>query len=182
MPERTLKSGVTVRTRIVPTYALVQVGAQFKEPQAPKVAVKSVAGHTEMVTAPDDSPEWDAFAQALADYKTNTRKAKDDFIYDYAIEAWRNGSGDWQTDPPDSWQFPAIFQAHGIQPSAIRRADYIRYELLKTNDDVSAVIEDALGNTAPITDAEVDAALGGFRGDAAGSAHSRQQTKRHKGR
>jgi hypothetical protein len=182
MPERTLKSGIIVRTRIVPTHAVVQVGSQFKRPIAPKVAVKSIAGHSELVTAPDDSPEWAAFVQAENEYKERTDKAKNDFIYDYAVEAWRNGSGDWQTEPPADWAFPEIFRAHGLQPGDSRRADYVRYELLQTNDDVAIVLDDALGNAAPIANQEVDAALGGFRGDTQQRTHTRGSAKRHKGR
>lgn len=180
--ERTLKSGITVRTRVVPTHAIVQVGAQYKRPIAPKVALKSVAGHTEMVTAPDDSPEWAAFVQAEDEYKAKVEKAKNDFIYDYAMEAWRNGTGEWQTEAPADWQFPEIFKAHGIQPSDSRRADYVRYHLLVTNDDVGVVLDDALGNTAPITDAEVDAALGGFPVDTKQRTYTRGSGKRNKGR
>lgn len=182
MPERKLKSGVIVRTRVVPTHAVVQVGAQFKRPIAPKVAVKSVAGHSELVTAPDDSPEWMEFVKAEDEYKAKVDKAKNDFIYDYAVEAWRNGTGEWQTDVPTDWVFPEIFRAHGLQPSESKRADYVRYELLKLNDDVATVLDDALGNATPITDGEVDAALGGFPGDKKRSVYTRGSAKRNKGR
>lgn len=180
MPERTLKSGIVVKTRVVPTHAVVQVGSQFKRPVAPKVAVKSVAGHSELVTAPDDSPEWAAFVQAENEYREKTDKAKNDFIYDYAIEAWRNGTNEWQTEPPADWVFPEIFKSHGLQPSESRRADYVLYELLQTNDDVSVVLDDALGNVAPITNQEVDAALGSFRGDAQPRTYTRGEAKRRK--
>jgi len=182
MPERTLKSGITVKTRIVPTHAIVQVGSQFGRPVAPKVAVKSVAGHSELVTAPDDSPEWQAFVTASAEYDAKVERAKNDFIYDYAIEAWRNGTGEWQTEPPDDWAFPKIFEQHGLKPSDSRRADYVRYELLALNEDVGIVLDDALGNTAPIKDGEVDAALGGFPVDQKRRAYTRGEAKRHKGR
>lgn len=182
MPERILKSGVIVRTRIVPTHAIVQIGSQFKRPIAPKIAVKSVAGHTEMVTAPDDSPEWAAFVQAENEYQAQVDKAKNDFIYDYAIEAWCNGSGEWQTDAPPDWVFPEIFKSYGILPGNSRRADYVRYELLRLNDDVAAVLDDALGNAAPITNQEVDAALGGFPANEKQRTYTRGATKRHKGR
>lgn len=182
MPERTLKSGITVKTRIVPTHAIVQVGAQFKRPIAPKVAIKSVAGHSELVTAPDDSPEWLAFVQAEDEYKAKVDKAKNDFIYDYAVEAWRNGTGEWQTEPPIDWAFPEMFRAYGLEPGASRRADYVRYELLRLNDDVSTVLDDALGNVAPINEQEVDAALGGFQADEKRRAYTRGSAKRNKRR
>jgi len=182
MPERTLKSGIVVKTRIVPTHAIVQVGAQFKRPIAPKVAVKSVAGHSELVTAPDDSPEWIAFVQASAEYDTQVERAKNDFIYDYAIEAWRNGTGEWQTEPPSEWAFPPIFMQHGLKPSDSRRADYVRYELLALNEDVGLVLDDALGNATPVTDQEVDAALGGFPTDPKRREYTRGEVKRSKRR
>jgi hypothetical protein len=182
MPERTLKSGIIVKTRIVPTHAIVQVGAQFKRPIAPKVAVKSVAGHSELVTAPDDSPEWQAFVSASVEYDAKVERAKNDFIYDYAIEAWRNGTGDWQTEPPSEWTFPPIFMQHGLKPSDSRRADYVRYELLALNEDVGLVLDDALGNATPVTDQEVDAALGGFPTDPKRRGDSRGEVKRNKRR
>lgn len=162
--ERTLKSGVVVRTRVVPTHAIAQIGAQFAKPIPPKIPIKSVAGHTEMVTAPDDSPEWLAYVQASAEYDVNVDKAKADFIYDYAVEAWQNGDSEWQTEVPPDWIFPDVLSRHGLKPRE-RRADYVRYHLLVANEDVAAVLDDALGKSAPITNAEVDAALGGFQGD-----------------
>ena len=178
MAERTLQSGITVRTRVVPTHAIAQIGAQFPKPIAPKVPIKSIAGHTEMVTAPDDSPEWQAYVQAAAEYDVKVDKAKADFIYDYAVEAWQNGTGEWQTEEPPDWEFPDVLLRHGLKPGE-RRADYVRYHLLITNEDVTAVLDDALGKSAPITNAEVDAALGGFRRDTKRGANSRRKPKRH---
>jgi len=91
---------------------------------------------------------------------------------------WRTG----ETDAPADWQFPDMFKAYGLEPSASRRADYVRYELLKTNEDVSAVLDDALGNPAPITDGEVDAALSGFPVDDTRRADTGRAAKRNKGR
>ena len=163
MPERTLKSGIIVQTRAVPTHAYVQVGGNIKKPVPPKIPIKSIAGHTELVTAPDDSPEWMDFVQTSNEYEARVEKARNDFIYDFAVEAWKNGAGDWQTQPPDDWAFPAIFESHGLKASQSRRADYIRYHLLVANDDVGVVLSDALGDAAPITDSEVSAALDGFQ-------------------
>lgn len=179
MPERLLKSGITVKTRAVPTHAMAQVGAQFQRPIPPKVPVKSVAGHTEMVTAPTDSPEWLAYVQASNEYDAKVAKAQADFTYDYAVEAWQNGTGEWQTEPPADWEFPAIFLQHGLKPGASRRADYVRYHLLLFNEDISAVTADAIGEAASITDQEVNAALGGFRGNAKQGANTRRKSKRH---
>ncbi len=181
MPERTLQSGFTVRTRLVPPHAVAQVGAQFPEPAVPKIAVKSVAGHSELVTAPDDSPEWQAYVKAAEEHKQKARDAEADFTYDYGIEAWKSGSGEWQTEPPADWICPSILEEYGIRPSKRRRADYIRYEILLTNEDISNVLEDVLGKSAPITNQEVDAALGGFRGDAKRGTSPRRKPKRHSG-
>lgn len=180
MPERTLKSGIIVRTRAVPTHAIVQVGGNIKQPVAPKIPIKSIAGHTELVTAPDDSPEWMDFVQTSNEYNARIEKAKNDFIYDFAVEAWRNGAGDWQTQPPADWEFPAIFESHGLKASQSRRADYIRYHLLVANDDVGIVLEDALGQAAPITDGEVSAALGGFQPVAKRKSDTKGRGQRHK--
>jgi hypothetical protein len=181
MPERTLKSGIIVKTRAVPTHAIVQVGGNIKQPVAPKIPIKSIAGHTELVTAPDDSPEWMDFVQTSNEYNARIEKAKNDFIYDFAVEAWKNGAGDWQTQPPDDWEFPAIFESHGLKASQSRRADYIRYHLLIANDDVGVVLGDALGEAAPITDSEVSAALGGFQPGAKRKPDTKGRRQRHKG-
>jgi hypothetical protein len=162
MPERTLKSGIVVKTNVVPAHAIAQVGAGIVKPAPPKVPIKSIAGHTELVTAPDDSPEWLAYVQAQNDYDERISKAKNDFTYDCAVEAWKNGTGDWQTEPPDDWKLPDVFTRHGIK-AGDKRADYIRYHLLVSNEDIEIVLRDALGQTAPITDGEVSAALAGFR-------------------
>lgn len=181
MPERTLKSGIIVKTRAVPTHAIVQVGSNIKQPIAPKIPIKSVAGHSELVTAPDDSPEWLAFVQASNEYDARIEKAKNDFIYDYAVEAWKDGLDAWKTEPPDDWVFPAIFESHGLKASQSKRADYIRYHLLIANDDVGAVLNDALGQAAPITDGEVSAALGGFQSDEKRKPDTRGRGQRRKG-
>lgn len=180
MPERTLKSGIIVKTRAVPTHAIVQVGSNIKQPVAPKIPIKSIAGHTELVTAPDDSPEWMDFIQTSNEYNARIEKAKNDFIYDFAVEAWKNGAGDWQTQPPADWAFPAIFESHGLKASQSRRADYIRYHLLVANDDVGIVLEDALGQAAPITDGEVSAALDGFQSVAKRKSDTKGHGQRHK--
>lgn len=179
--ERLLKSGFTVRTRLVPPHAVAQVGAQFPEPVIPKIAVKSVAGHSEMVAAPDDSPEWQAYVQASNERRQKASDAEADFTYDYGVEAWQNGSGEWQTEPPSDWIFPPIMERYGLKPGKSRRADYIRYQLLLSNDDISAVLKDALGATAPIKNSEVDAASGGFRTDAKRRPGAGGKPKRHKG-
>lgn len=182
MPEIKLSSGFTVKVRTVPPYTFAQISAQFKEPIPPKMPIKSVAGHTEMVVAPDDSPEWLTFVQAQDEYKKKVAEARDNFVYDYGIESWRNGAGEWQTDPPDDWEFPKIFEKYGIKSGGDRRLDYIHYHLIATNDDVGKILDAALGNVAPITDAEVDAALGGFPADAKSRTYPRGAAKRHKGR
>lgn len=179
MPERILKSGFTVRTRLVPPHAVAQVGAQFPEPAIPKIPIKSVAGHTEMVTAPDDSPEWQAYVMASNERKQKAQDAEADFTYDYGIEAWKNGTGEWQTEPPADWAYPSILEEYGIRPSTRKRANYIRYQILLTNEDISTVLEDALGKTAPITNAEVEAASGGFQPDAKRRPNIRRNAKRH---
>lgn len=134
-------------------------------PSTPKVGYKSAAGHTEYKDAPDDSPEFLEYMAVVSKISTEIEQAKNDFIYDYAVEAWNWDGGEWQTEPPDNWEFPQVLARHGLAPSGNKRIDYIRYALLIHNDDTNTVLNDALGIARPITEAEVQAALGGFRGD-----------------
>ena len=88
-----------------------------------------------------------------------------------------DGGYTWLDDVPDDWQFPAVLLRHGIMPSDNRRVDYIRSELITANDDIKILFADALGNTAPITDAEVSAASAGFRTDKERGASAGKQRK-----
>ena len=178
MPERHLKIGAIVKTRLVPAYAMYQVGADIPYPALPKVGYKSVAGHTEYKDVPQDSPEFRAYAAEIGQIKVKITALKDSFTYSYAIEAWSWDDGAaWQTEPPEDWKFPHELEDFGIHSGPSRRADYVRYELLKINEDVSAILDDALGRTAPITNPEVKAALGGFRGDVQGRHTTRKRRK-----
>ena len=166
MPERHLKIGAWVKTRLMPSYASFQVGADIPDPPAPKVGYKSAAGHTEYKDAPQDSPEFKAWSEKVSRLYVEREALKNLFTYSYAVESWSWDEGaTWQTEPPDDWQFPKQLDDFGVHPSRSKRADYIRYELLKIIDDDSSVLRDALGLTAPITNPEVKAALGGFRGN-----------------
>lgn len=165
--EKKLRDGtLLVRLRSVPGYASLQVSARFEFPSAPKVKVHSVAGHDELKDAPTDSPEWAEYAAKSAEVRKSVERAQNDFLYDYAVEAWSFDNGStWHDDVSADWQFPAVLLRHGIAPGDNRRVDYIRYELITSNVDVAALFEAALGDAAPITDREVSAALGGFRTD-----------------
>ena len=177
--ERKMRGGaLTVITRQIPSYASLQIAAEYQKPDPPKIRVRSVAGHDELKDAPLDSPEWAEYARQAQEVERKVEQARSDFLYDYAIEAWSwDDDGNWLTDAPDGWTFPAVFTRHGIQPSANRRVDYIRYELITSNEDVAILFQDALGNTAPITDAEVDAASAGFRPDDARRASAGSKAK-----
>ena len=169
MPERHLKIGAIVKTRLVPVYATLQIGREIKIPPPPKVGYKSAAGHTEYKDAPLDSQEWLAYSEKTSELYSQIESAKSNFLYDYAIEAWSWDDGvTWQEEPPDSWQFPELFTRHGLKSSGNKRVDYIRYKMLVLNEDLAIILDDALGRTAPITNSEVDAALGGFRGNVSG--------------
>ena len=179
--ERKMRNGeLLVRTRQVPGYASLQISAQFKQPDPPKVKIHSVAGHDEVKDAPIDSPEWAEYARQAQEVEKKAELARADFLYDYAVEAWSWDDGiNWITDAHDKWTFPDVLLRHGIQPSLNRRVDYIRYELITSNEDMSVLFADALGNTAPITDAEVDAASAGFRVDKGRDATSQTPAKRN---
>ena len=177
--ERKMRGGaLTVRTRQVPGYASLQVSAQYKQPDPPKIKVHSVAGHDELKDAPTDSPEWAEYARQAQETEHQIEQARSDFLYDYAVEAWSWDDGvNWLNDTPPMWKFPEVLTRHGIKPSDNRRVDYIRYELITPNEDVAILFQDALGNTAPITDTEVNAASAGFRADDERRAAARGKAK-----
>ena len=177
--ERKMKGGtLLVRTRQITPVAQLQIAAQFERPRAPKIKVHSAAGHDELKDAPTDSPEWEEYKQKVRDIDKQIERAQSDFLYDYAVESWSwDGGTTFFSDVPDDWKFPAVFERHGIHPSDNRRIDYIRYELITSNEDISVLFADALGNTAPITDQEVDAALGGFRTEVPGRRVARIGSK-----
>jgi hypothetical protein len=171
MTERHLKIGAIVRTRLVPPYAVFQVGRDIadKIPVPPKVGYKSAAGHTEYKDAPVDSDEFIAYAKAVAVVNDQIDTLKRDFTFDYGVEAWSWDDGySWETEAPDSWSFPEMFTRYGLKPGTNKRVDYIRYKLLLLNDDIAIVQSDATGATLPITNQEVSAALDGFPGDLEG--------------
>jgi hypothetical protein len=180
MPDRKMRGGaLLVKTRTVPGYAYLQVSAQFKQPDAPKVKIQSVAGHYELKDAPTDSPEWAEYARQVQEVEQQIKDARSDFIYDYAIEAWSWDDGEnWCTDEPHNWLFPSVLLRHGIQPSNNSRVDYIRYDLITDNEDVAIMFQDALGSAAAITDAEVSAASAGFWSNIQRWAATRGKAKR----
>jgi hypothetical protein len=178
MPERHLKIGAIVKTRLVPTYASFQIGADIPNPPTPQVGYKSAAGHTEYKDAPQDSPEFKAWSERTSQLYAEREVLRNIFTYNYAIESWSwNEGATWLVEPPDDWQFSKQLEEFGIHPSRSRRADYIRYELLKIADDDSVVLRDAIGLTAPITNPEVDAALGGFLGNMEGRSPAGKRRK-----
>lgn len=160
------KGALLMRTRSIPGIASLQVASQFALPAPPKVKVHSIAGHDEIKDAPTDSPEWEEYARQAREVERKIEQARSDFMYDYAVEAWSWDDGKtWLTDAPDNWVFPDVFIRHGIKPSDNQRVDYIRYELVTSNEDMAVLFSDALDNAKPITDAEVSAASAGFRPD-----------------
>lgn len=160
------KGTLLIRTRAIPGIASLQVASRFALPAPPKVKVHSIAGHDEIKDAPTDSPEWEEYARQAREVERKIEQARSDFMYDYAVEAWSwDGGKTWLTNAPDGWVFPDVFWRHGIKPSENKRVDYIRYELVTSNEDMSVLFSDALDNAKPITDAEVSAASAGFRSD-----------------
>lgn len=166
MERKMRKGALLLRTRAVPGIASLQVASQFVMPAPPKVKIHSVAGHDEIKDAPTDSPEWEEYARQLQEIERKIEQARNDFMYDYSVEAWSWDDGKtWLMDAPVDWVFPDVFVRHGIKPSDNRRVDYIRYELVTSNEDMAILFADALDNAKPITDAEVSAASAGFRTD-----------------
>ncbi len=178
MPERHLKIGAWVETQLIPYYAYLQIGRSVQAPPPPQVGYKSAAGHTEYKTAPENSPEYREWQIEIAKVGVQQASLQELFTYNYAVKRWSWDEGTtWITEPPDDWQFPKSLEEFGIHPGPSRRADYIRYELLKMAEDLLPVQTDALGVAAPITNEEEQAALGGFRSDVQGTGAARKRRK-----
>lgn len=159
-----LPNGYVVRCRPVPPYAYVRVGAAYREPPPPTVEVKSAAGHTERVLAAEGSPEWQAWREEVERIEQERMNAQRAFAFDYGVVAWRReDEEEWQTEPPDDWEFPDWLKEYGIIPAPRKRADYIRMEVLADPESAAKVMTVIYGGVAALSEEEVGAAEDLFR-------------------
>lgn len=170
--EIALSTGVVVRVRPIPSHDFFAIGADIKVPPQPTVPVKSAAGHTENIKASEDSPEFQAWAEQLNDIRRKQGQAKDNFMFDYAVVAWKLPGGQWQTDEPEGWTDRAMQRAGRLTDN--RRADYIRSQVVPLGRDYKKVFDYAFGESEPVTEQEVEAQLDGFRPEESGGEASAQ--------
>lgn len=172
----TLKDGTVLQCRPVPPHAAIAIHSEYNLPQPPALPMKqqpSKAGHSEPLPIGPGDEGWDEFREARDEWQVEYQRIKDEiskreseFVLDFSIVAWKRlGDDEWQTDPPEDWEFPAVLLRHEITPSSNLRLDYIKYELLQSADDIYAMQEVAVGNTHPLTREEVDASRGKFRAE-----------------
>ncbi len=159
-----LPNGYIVRCRPVPPFVYIRIAAKYREPPPPMVEVKSVAGHTERVVAAEGSEEWAKWREEVLRIEQEREAAREAFAIDYGVIAWkREGEEEWQTEPPDDWEFPEILKAYGLEPAPRKRVDYIRLEVLADPESAARVMTVIYGGASPLTEEEVGAAEDLFR-------------------
>jgi hypothetical protein len=164
--ELTLASGVRLRVRRVPAYAVAQIMGMRTPPAVPLVEVETATGR-ERVPAQRGTLEWQAYAEEVDRFNRETNAAVEAFVRDYGVAAWRfpdDPEGVWHTEPPSDWTVSEVLVRHGVPTSGIPRVDYINYVLLVDPRDLAAFLATVLGETSPLTAEEVESALRGFRG------------------
>jgi len=147
-------------------------------PAAPTVALKSpLTEAVENVPAGEGDPEYDEWIAAMNEWTEQTAEARatintrlTGLTFDYGIQAWclaynpeDPDAAVWATEPPEDWQFaPALLRA-GLSPSENGRLDFIFTKLIPRANDYLDVVRAIRAETNPLTNAEVEAQLGGFR-------------------
>lgn len=176
MHELELSNGVHVRVRPIPPHVVIQFNKGVtkslpSEPKEPTRTVKMADGHVEQDIVDANSPEWEAYQDALAGWQQACNdamvEANDEYNNlqrDYAIIEWSFDGGEtWHKDVPPTWAFPSACVRAGIKPCGNERVDYIGIELLTTTDDWLRVRQIADGDTSNVTDEEAARVRAGFR-------------------
>lgn len=163
--EVTLSTGVVVRCRPVPPYALQVIHEKFPVPVYPVEKIESAAGHVEVKPVLRDTPEWEQYQEDLMKYNKIRAVAVMDFSMTYSIVSWRlPDSSEWVTEPPDTWKVPDIMAHFDVTTSDDpydRRLQFLKYTLIQRDSDLLAL--DAIAaDMQPITKKEVKAAKAPF--------------------
>jgi len=183
-----------VRVTPVPPHASFKwVKAHVKypdKPPKPMVEMRSPLlppdAPAESAPALPDTPEWDAWMLELQNWQEQcdkVREAKADeemeFSLDYAVMDWRkSGTEDpWQSEPAADWEPRSALERHGVDVGDNRRLAFIHYELLAQPENYDLIVYAAFpkgeADMSPITEEEVNAALGNFRTGSGVSRESR---------
>jgi hypothetical protein len=165
MKEITLQDGTVVRTRLVPPYAYGVIHKHIPEPEYPTVKLQSASGGVEEAPALQESPEWQEYQKKWKQYRRQVGEATIDFSLAYGILGWRRPNQEkFHNEVPADWEIDPILQDYGLHTAKTkseRRIQFIRYELLTTEEDVAAV-EVAIGIKDEIVSKEVEDALTPF--------------------
>ena len=159
--EHKLDSGYVVKCRLVPPSAIGDVIASIPRPVYPTVDLKSVDGHIEHAPALEDTPEWSKWQEDNREYNANCAKEIGDFVLVYGVMAYRQQGPeqDWHTKSPSNWHVPTIMHKFGVvdtDDEYVRWLQFIKYELIATDDDRDTV--DEATSVKAVTPSEVDAA------------------------
>jgi hypothetical protein len=185
MQEVTLYGGVVVRVRPTPPHVWRRFQAEARaelppEPQLPTRQAKGAAGNVETMPADEGTPEYEAWLAQWNVWAQDNQAALNlinehwrGLMLDYAIVEWRQPGGDWVSEPPEDWEYPAALSRAGLNPGDNRRLDYIHLELLTTPAAVELVTVAA--TITDLAEEEVEAQMRGFlppAGQGRGTAES----------
>jgi hypothetical protein len=173
--ELTLSDETVVRCAPVPPLAVPEVVAaqpDCKMPPAPMEEVETKVG-SEKAPAKKGSGAYEAWRAEVQE--VHRRRAETERIAHFVLGviAWKlPDKKNFSSKVPNGWSIPERFTAMGIQPSESdlgHRGDFIKYELIKTTDDLLKVNQ-VVFSTKPVTESEVEASADLFRGDEEGRA------------
>lgn len=169
MGEITLSWGVRVRCVPVPPLVSVAYLAELETrdpslrlPDPPMVRVEGVAGAEEAPVLPG-SDEYRAWKYHYDLVEARRNNLLNDALWDLAVEAWQEPGGEWQTEPPEDWDLPPRYRAY-IGAGSSRRAEYIKYHLIRAAEDIRAIQAEAIGSVV-VSPEEVTAIADTFPGE-----------------
>jgi hypothetical protein len=164
--EITVSNGAVLRCRPVPPYAITDVLFELEEPEYPFIDVRSGdTGGSERLPALRDTPEWIEYQKSLRRFRKRQNSLALEADLNIGIVSWKMpGSDQFEQMPPAGWKVPAIMTAYGVESATEetkRRVQFIKYELIMTQDDDDAVMG-LIRKSKTISDKEIDAAAAPF--------------------
>lgn len=164
-----LSDGRKVKCRRVPV--LAYRGAMRKSalqfPPPPIIEVKVQKGtSTEKVPAPEGTPEWEEYQQAMSEVSARREAYQEQFAYSYGVAEWSEDGEKWSTSPPRGWKLDDIMVEMmdlDMKNAMVKRAAFIMYDLLCDPTDHNKVQNYIFaGELEPVLAEEVQAAEDGF--------------------
>jgi hypothetical protein len=165
-----LSSGWRVRCRVVPPLAFrgLMDKPEFWYPPPPVVEIKVQKGKaTETVPAPEGSPEYVEYHNAIRELERKKDEQMRWFCYSYGVVEWVRGAGTkWSKEPPKNWEVDKTLVEMLDVGDMPRRTAFIMYELIAFADDLVTVDGAILkSDQEPLKGGEVQAAEDSFQGD-----------------